>query len=139
MRPRETVKRISPGAVLLSLSLVALSAAQSFDAEEVRELVASGRLNESGDLLQEFLFNATADGDVDILQVLIDFWPDGLHITRGSGETLAHVASFSGQLDALKFLLLRTPEALKAKTEPGLTLWHMAAVNDPQIRAPVFA
>ncbi|CAE7378248.1 unnamed protein product [Symbiodinium sp. CCMP2456] len=34
--------------------------------------------------------------DVDMLQVLSDYWPDGLLITRASGEALVHVASFSG-------------------------------------------
>ena len=128
MGSRETAKRIYPGMVLLSLSLVALSAAQSFGTGEVRELVVPGRLNESGDL-EEFLFNATAEGDVDMLQVLSDYWPDGLLITRASGEALVHVASFSGQLDALKFFL---GSALGFWCLVSVSLFFLASVEASQ-------
>jgi len=52
-------------------------------------------------------FTAAWDGNVARLRELLDAHPDLVHTHNGDGWTALHVASYSGQTDAVRFLLAR--------------------------------
>jgi ankyrin repeat protein len=77
---------------------------------------------------QESLFEATMNGDIDVVRLLIDRAREGanLHVKNNFGYTLLHYATGNGHIDVMR-LLIEHGARINEKDNSGWTSLHFAA------------
>ena len=106
------------------------------DIQAVKYHLESGTTDFNDEFRGVAMQTATAIGNVSILELLIQVWPEEVAKIADFGETVLHMAIRYGHPDCLRLLLQHWPEGIRARTVPNermpftlraSTLLHYAA------------
>lgn len=71
---------------------------------------------------------STAYGHVDLTQLLVKVWPEGVQVQCRGGFNAVHFAVFNNSVPNLRALLRVWPAGVQSLTQDGATPLHLAAV-----------
>jgi ankyrin repeat protein len=84
-------------------------------------------VTQRADVFNTPLQEAAEAGKTEVVEFLVERWPEGMQATNRYAQTALHLAAQAGKTDVVEFLVERWPEGMRAKDRLWNTPLHLAA------------